>query len=60
LIRPGRCFDIVEFNPLNLSQANKLAVKLGVDIPERTGDYSVAEIFNAQINKPKERKLGFV
>ena len=60
LIRPGRCFDIVEFNPLNLSQAKKLADKLGATISERTGDYSVAEIFNAQLNKPKERKVGFV
>jgi len=60
LIRPGRCFDILEFNPLNLTQAKKLADKLGASIPERDGDYSVAEIFNAQINKPKERKLGFV
>ena len=60
LIRPGRCFDILEFNPLNLTQAKKLADKLGATIPERDGDYSVAEIFNAQINKPKERKLGFV
>jgi hypothetical protein len=60
LIRPGRCFDIVEFNPLNLSQAKKLADKLGATISERTGDYSVAEIFNAQLNKPKERKVGFI
>jgi hypothetical protein len=60
LSRPGRCFDILEFNPLNLTQAKKLADKLGATIPERDGDYSVAEIFNAQINKPKERKLGFV
>ena len=60
LIRPGRCFDIVEFKPLNLEQATVLADKLGATIPERDGDYSVAEVFNAQINKPKERKVGFV
>jgi hypothetical protein len=60
LIRPGRCFDIVEFKPLSLTEAKVLANKLGATIPDRVGDYSVAEVFNAQINKPKERKLGFV
>jgi len=60
LIRPGRCFDIVEFKPLTHDQAKVLADKLGASIPERTGDYSVAEVFNAQITKPKERKVGFV
>jgi hypothetical protein len=64
LVRPGRCFDIVEFKPLSLFAANKLAEKLGGKIPERkageTVEFSIAELFNAQTNKPKERKVGFI
>ena len=64
LIRPGRCFDILEFKPLSLFDANKLAEKLDATIPERKAgevvEFSIAEIFNQRINKPSERKMGFV
>jgi hypothetical protein len=64
LVRPGRCFDIVTFAPLSLFDATKLADKLGGNIPERKGgetvEYSIAEIFNIQTNKPVERKVGFI
>jgi hypothetical protein len=64
LVRPGRCFDIVEFKPLSLFHAKQLADKLGGKVPDRVGgevaEYSIAEIFNTQINKPKQRKVGFL
>lgn len=68
LIRPGRCFDIVEFKPLSLFDAKKLAEKLDVKLPERKGgdvvEYSIAEIFNQQSEKvhtnKANRKLGFI
>jgi hypothetical protein len=64
LTRPGRCFDIVEFKPLSLFDANKLANKLGGVVPDigpgKVVEFSIAEIFNTQINKPKERKVGFI
>lgn len=65
LIRPGRCFDIVEFKPLSLFDANKLAEKLGGKVPEKKAgevvEFSIAEIFNeTQKNKPTQRKVGFV
>lgn len=68
LIRPGRCFDIVEFKPLSLFDANKLADKLSATLPERKGgdivEYSIAEIFNRQSEQSKQtqanRKMGFV
>lgn len=68
LIRPGRCFDIVEFKPLSIDDANKLAVKLNTVIPEKKeGDvleYSIAEIFNKQTEQKHtskaNRKVGFV
>ena len=64
LTRPGRCFDIVEFKTLSISDAKKLAEKLGGTVPERKGgevvEFSIAEIFNTQTNKPNERKVGFI
>ena len=62
LIRPGRCFDILTFDELSYKEAVKLGDKLGVqveEIPSKT-KYSIAEVFNKQQNKPKERKVGFV
>jgi hypothetical protein len=64
LTRPGRCFDIVEFKPLSLFDAKKLAEKLGGAVPEvgagKVVEFSIAEIFNTQTNKPTERKVGFI
>jgi hypothetical protein len=68
LVRPGRCFDIVTFDALNVEQANNLADKLGVKLPVRprgkeTKDYSIAEVFNEQSNAAQSstnRKVGFI
>jgi ATPase family associated with various cellular activities (AAA) len=69
LVRPGRCFDIVTFDALNVQQANKLADKLGVTLPVRprgkeTEKYTLAEVFNQQSEQTKtattNRKVGFI
>lgn len=69
LIRPGRCFDIVTFDQLDVAQANALANKLNVKLPVRprgkeTDKYSIAEVFNEQtVNVQKSsanRKVGFI
>lgn len=65
LTRPGRCFDIITFDPLSLTQATDLANKLGVKLPvkprgKEMENYSIAEVFNEQTHKPKERKMGFI
>lgn len=69
LIRPGRCFDIVTFDSLDVQQAIKLADKLGVKLPVRprgkeTEKYSIAEVFNQQSeqtqNAKSNRKVGFI
>lgn len=69
LIRPGRCFDIVTFDALDVQQANNLADKLGVKLPVRprgreTEKYSIAEIFNQQSEHAQtakaNRKVGFI
>jgi len=69
LIRPGRCFDIVTFDALNVESAHKLADKLNVKLPTRprgkeTDSYSIAEVFNEQtennIKSQANRKVGFI
>lgn len=65
LIRPGRCFDIVTFDQLSYDEAKTLADKLGVTLPvvNMDGKYSIAEVFNEQLNAKKSianRKVGFV
>jgi hypothetical protein len=69
LIRPGRCFDIVTFDQLDVAQANTLADKLGVKLPVRprgkeTDKYSIAEVFNEQtanaVKSSANRKVGFL
>lgn len=60
LVRPGRCFDIVTFDSLSYGQASDLAKKLNVSLPEIKDTYSIAEVFNEQQHKPKERKVGFI
>lgn len=53
LLRPGRCFDIVEFRELTLNEANAAREKLGkrpfayaLSSPNRT--YSLAEIYQKE------------
>jgi len=63
LIRPGRCFDIVNFSPLSEEQAQALAKRINVKYDNKTeGQYSIADIFHKQVQAPKsqKRKVGFV
>jgi len=60
LTRPGRCFDIVEFNQLSYGEAKALAEKLDAPMPDIKDQYSIAEIFNEQTHKPNVRKVGFI
>jgi hypothetical protein len=68
LVRPGRCFDILTFDTLNVEQANALAKRLGVNLTVRklgdeTKPYSIAEVFNQKtkgMNTASNRKVGFI
>ena len=68
LVRPGRCFDILTFDTLNVEQANTLAKRLGVTIPVRprgkeTEAYSIAEVFNQKtegMSTASSRRVGFI
>jgi hypothetical protein len=62
LTRPGRCFDILEFDYLDRSQAKKLCDKFEIELPD--GDkLTVSEIFASKKNDAKYRKrtkVGFL
>jgi len=69
LVRPGRCFDIVTFAPLEVPEAQALADALEVKLPVRprgkeTDKYSIAEVFNVQSENTAKsqtsRKVGFI
>lgn len=68
LIRPGRCYDILNFQELNQEQAEKLAKRVGVTLDEKREKWSIADVFfnlNTHQFKGKnlksvERKMGFV
>ena len=62
LIRPGRCFDIVKFQPLQYNEAHDLANSFGIKLRDKpSGElltWTVAEIFHEQNVKPV-LKFGF-
>lgn len=58
LVRPGRCFDILNFDTLTHSDAEKLAVKLGVTLDGVRDKWSISEIFNKQIEQSVAKKVG--
>lgn len=63
LIRPGRCFDILNFNIMNQEQATKLSTRLGIEYDTKPdGKYTIADIFHKQVEAPKspKRKVGFM
>lgn len=64
LIRPGRCFDILTFEPLSQDEAQALADKLGVTLDGVQDKWSIAEIFHKQTHdgetSMKSRKVGFI
>ena len=64
LIRPGRCFDIVSFDTLKQKEAEALAKKIGVKLDGKRESWTIAEVFNKQIEEKNTRsvgsKMGFV
>lgn len=62
LTRPGRCFDILEFDYLSREEAKTLCERVNVDLPD--GDkFTVSEIFASKKNEVKHRrktKVGFL
>lgn len=59
LMRPGRCFDVVEFRPLTRTEACAVAEEAGREL--RDGDtFSLAEIFDVQPICSPTRGVGFL
>lgn len=65
LMRPGRCFDVVEFRPLTRVEAQVVASEMSVELPDGN-EFTLAEIFNVQpsgdVNsnaRTVKRKIGF-
>lgn len=63
LLRPGRCFDIVEFRPLTRDEAHVVAQEVGScgSLPDGA-EFTLAEIFNVQPSGDTQatRRVGFV
>lgn len=61
LTRPGRCFDLLTFDSLNYPDADLLAKKIGVDLPDGNS-FTISEIFNEKRNETQKqrRSFGFV
>jgi len=60
LVRPGRCFDVVEFRALTRTEARAVANNVGVKVPDGE-NITLAQLFNTQPSgeaKPG-RSIGF-
>lgn len=58
LVRPGRCFDILNFDNLTHADAEKLAQKIGVKLDGVREKWTIAEVFNKQIEQSVAKKVG--
>lgn len=62
ILRPGRCFDFLNFRKLTPAEQKPLIAKLGVDY-KIDGDASLAEIYKTSeldYEQPHAQKMGFV
>ena len=66
LIRPGRCYDILEFRNLSANEGTNLAKRLNIDLNiGDKKDISLAEVFHSENDKKnftfsKKHKVGFI
>jgi len=59
LLRPGRCFDIIEFRPLTVDEAKAVIAETGKgEIPAGKTQVTLAEIFSTQPSEGARRKVG--
>ena len=62
LMRPGRCFDVMEFRPLTRDEAIAVCDKTGRPHPGDGSSFTLASLFGDSPNtsKVKTKKVGFV
>jgi molybdopterin-guanine dinucleotide biosynthesis protein len=59
LMRPGRCFDVVEFRPMTRAEALNVASDVGIDLRDGS-EFTLAEIFGQRVSvQRRTRKIGF-
>lgn len=58
LIRPGRCYDVLEFRKLTFTEANVVTKDFNLDKLTEDRDYTLASVFNKEVIKA-QRKTGF-
>ncbi|HEV8014999.1 MAG TPA: AAA family ATPase, partial [Stellaceae bacterium] len=61
LLRPGRCFGMIKCRALSYDEAGAAAKVAGLKVPERKGEYTIAELFNpdTQFDAAEPRRVGF-
>lgn len=65
LLRPGRCFDTMQFRALTFDEATLAAEAAGIDVPAKKADYTIAQLFNPQgaavrnIERVEKGSVGF-
>lgn len=61
LLRPGRCFDVINFRPLSRVEALKVIEEVGVGTLPDKEEITLAEIFSSQpsAKNQKRKTLGF-
>ncbi len=61
LIRPGRCFDVVNFRKLRFDEAKAACKAAGMDeVTDSDKDYSLSEIFNQRAHTFHGERFGFL
>ncbi len=62
LLREGRCFDVLQFRPLNRKEAQAVYDEVGNKEPLPDGsEFTLAELFNSQPSgKKKVKGMGFI
>lgn len=58
LVRPGRCFDIMEFRDLQGTEVEALAKATGIEY-NQDRDVSISEFFNKKMKDKQKSKVGF-
>ena len=61
LMRPGRCFDVIEFRALTRDEAKVVAGEVGIELPDGP-QFTLAELFNEQPSSDtvSTRRVGFL
>ncbi len=58
LMRPGRCFDVIEFRPLTRTEAQAVIAEAGAGALPDGNSITLAEIFSTQPSENGRRKKG--